>query len=115
MWFKKIDIQVIVLNFFVPNDPENWDGFSFSMLWCNNNNTGNNPQEELAKCGYKSERKVKLKNPAMLWWLAGTYCVSKVISEGKNSSKSGNFDEFFCQNNPSYVWVVLDILFVTKW
>ncbi len=88
-------------------------GFFFSILWCNN--TGNHPQEEFAKCGYKSERKVKLKNPTMLRWLAGTYCVSMAISEEKHSSKSGDFDESFRQKNPLYVWVTLDFLFVTKW
>ncbi len=42
------------------------------ILWCSHN--GNHPQEELAKFGYKSERKVEnLKNLVIFLWNAGTF------------------------------------------
>jgi hypothetical protein len=45
----------------------------FSILWCNH--TDNHPQEELAKFGYNSERKVEIfKNCTTFWQLIGTYC-----------------------------------------
>jgi hypothetical protein len=43
--------------------------------------TSNHPQEALAKFGYRSKRKVEiLKNPAIFWQPAGTYCLLMVIS-----------------------------------
>ncbi len=42
-------------------------------------NTGNHPWEELAKFGYRSERKVeKFKNPAIFWQPAGICCINMV-------------------------------------
>jgi hypothetical protein len=43
---------------------------------------GDHPQEELAKFGYSSQRKVInfLKNLALFWRPAGTYCLNMEIS-----------------------------------
>jgi hypothetical protein len=78
--------------------------FLFSILWCSH--TGYHSQEELARFGYRSERKVeKFKNTAIFSWPAGIYSLNKVISE-KNSSETGDFGAFISQN--SFVWVVLN-------
>jgi hypothetical protein len=44
--------------------------------------TGNNPQRELAKIGYISEKKKtgQFKNPAIFWQPAGTCCLNMEIS-----------------------------------
>ncbi len=82
--------------------------FLFSILWCSH--TGYHSQEELAKFGYRSERKVeKCKNTAIFSWSVGIYWLNKVISE-KNSSETGDFGAFFSQN--SFVWVVLNFFCV---
>ncbi len=42
--------------------PDPWranQGFWFSIVWCSHN--GNHPQEDLAKFGYRSQRKVRKK------------------------------------------------------
>jgi hypothetical protein len=40
------------------------------------------PQEELAKSGYWSERQVEnFKNPAIFWWPTRTYCLNVTIPE----------------------------------
>jgi hypothetical protein len=40
---------------------------------------GHHPQEELAKFGHRSERKVEnFKNPLYVWPLAGTYCLNRI-------------------------------------
>jgi hypothetical protein len=45
--------------------------FFFSILWCNH--TSDHAQEELARFGYRSERKVEnVKNLAIFWQPAGT-------------------------------------------
>jgi len=42
------------------------------------------PQEELAKFGYKSERKIEnFKNVAIFLQASGTYCLNMVISRKK--------------------------------
>ncbi len=57
-------------------------GFLFQFLWCSQ--TGDHPQEEIAKFGYMPERKVQhFKNPPIFWQLAGTHCLNVVISEKK--------------------------------
>jgi hypothetical protein len=54
--------------------------FLFSILWCSH--TGYHSQEELARFGYRSERKVeKFKNTTIFSWPAGIYSLNKVISE----------------------------------
>jgi hypothetical protein len=78
-------------------------GFFFQILWgrC----CSDHPQEDLAKFGYRSERKEeKFRNPAIFWQHALTYCLTLVISKIKNkkSSKSGDFEPFFPQKNPLY-------------
>jgi hypothetical protein len=58
-------------------------GFFFpSILWCSH--SFNHPQEEeLAKFVCRLERKVeKCKNPAIFWWLVGTFCLN-MPSSGK--------------------------------
>jgi hypothetical protein len=43
------------------------------------------PQEELAKFGNKSERKIEnFKNVAIFWQPSGTYCLNMVIVQEKN-------------------------------
>jgi hypothetical protein len=70
---------------------------------CSHN--GDHPQEELAKFGYRSERKVeKSKNPAIIWQPAETYCPNMAISEivtlvhffRKNPFYELNWILFFC-------------------
>jgi hypothetical protein len=41
------------------------------------------PQEELAKFGYKSERKIENLNVAIFLQPSGTYCLNMVISGKK--------------------------------
>jgi hypothetical protein len=83
-------------------------GFFLSILLCNH--TGNHPQEELAKFGYRSERKVKkFKNPAIIWQpAAGTYCLDMVILFFFNSSKSAHLDSFFSQK--CFLWVAVHFI-----
>jgi len=77
-------------------------GFFFSFFWiqplagC----TGDHPQEELAKFGYRSERKVEqFKNHAIFifWNLLSKYDNFRK----KNSSNSGDFGTFFFTKNLS--------------
>ncbi len=60
----------------------------FPILLCNH--TGDCPEEELAKFGYKSERKVeKFKNPAIFLQPAGNYfLLVALFSQKRNSQKS---------------------------
>jgi len=52
-------------------------------LWCSH--IGDHPQEELAKLGDKSERRVEsFKNPATFWRPALTYYLNMANSEEKN-------------------------------
>lgn len=51
--------------------------FFFSNLWCTMW-VGDYPQEDLAKCGYRSKRKVET---STLGWHARTYCLNTVISK----------------------------------
>jgi hypothetical protein len=55
--------------------------FLHNYKWCSD--IGNYPpQEELAKFGYMSERKIqKFKSPANFWQPAETYCLNMAISE----------------------------------
>jgi hypothetical protein len=57
-------------------------------LWCSPC-TGNDPLEELAKFGYRSERKVK--NLATFWQPVGTYILNMAISETFFPLKTGEF------------------------
>jgi hypothetical protein len=55
------------------------------LLGCSHH-VGDHVQEDLAKFGYGSERKIEKfkKNPAIyiyIWQLAGTYCSNMMISE----------------------------------
>jgi hypothetical protein len=63
-------------------------GFFFSHkinLWCSQC-TGNDLLEQLAKFGYRSERKVK--NLAIFWQPVGSYIVNMAISETFFSSQN---------------------------
>jgi hypothetical protein len=68
-----------------------------SVLWCSC--TGNHPQEELTKFGYRSKSKVEnFKNPTIFWWPARNYiCLNMMISE-KDSLNSGEFGSFLFTN-----------------
>ncbi len=85
--------------------------FLYAVLCCSD--TGNHPQEELAKFGYLSERKVEnFKNPTIFQQLfAETYCLNMASSE--KTFSLGNFGTFFPQK------FTLDIFFkfflITKW
>jgi hypothetical protein len=58
--------------------------------------TGNHAQEELAKFGYRSERKVEnFENPSIFWHPLKTYCLNMTISGKKNFLKHGEFGNFF--------------------
>jgi hypothetical protein len=47
--------------------------------------TGDRPEEDLVKFGYRPNIKViKRKNPSVFWLPAGTYCRNLVISKIKN-------------------------------
>jgi len=81
-------------------------GFFIFFLWCSHH-----PQEELAKFGYMSERKVKenIRILAILWRLDGkTYC-SKYVDFRKKKFLKLNLVPFSPQK--SLVWVTLNFLF----
>jgi hypothetical protein len=84
-----------------------WDfSLSFPILWCNH--IGDHPQEELARFGYRSERKVEnLKNLVIDFGM----CWNILCKNGDFtifSLKSGNFGALFSQK--SFAWVALYFL-----
>jgi hypothetical protein len=67
------------------------------------------PQEELAKFGYKLERKViNFKNSANLWWPARTFCLKYVNFRIKFPRNLATLEQFF-HKNPLYElhWIFL--------
>jgi hypothetical protein len=57
----------------------------FSHLW--GRWVDDHPQEDLAKFGYRSERKVEMfRNYVIFWWYARIYCPNMAISEIKSNS-----------------------------
>jgi len=65
-------------------------GFFFSIkLICDVARALEDPLEELAKIGYRSERKVK--SLAIFWQPVGTYIVNMAISETFFPLKTGDF------------------------
>ncbi len=79
----------------------------FSNLW--GRWVNDHPQEDLAKFGYRSERKVEMfRNYVIFWWYARIYCPNMAISEIKSNSCNVELWAIFFQNNPSYLshWVV---------
>jgi hypothetical protein len=61
---------------------------------------GDHPQEELAKFGYRSQRKVIFfKNLALFWQPAGNYCLNNGDFGKTNSLKSDDFGHIFFPQN----------------
>jgi hypothetical protein len=70
------------------------------------------PQEELAKFGYKSERKVEsFKIPSIVWWPIGTYCLNMALKKKLNPWKCGDFGAFLFTQF-FLVWVALDVWWI---
>jgi hypothetical protein len=75
-------------------------GVFFQFCDVINTHVGHHLQEELAKFGYRTERKVKKKLRVLLyfWQLAGTYHLSTGNFRRKDS-KVGDFHAFFSQKS----------------
>jgi hypothetical protein len=84
---------------------EQHQDFFVSILQCSH--TSNHPQKELAKFGYKSERKAEnFINPAVYLELAEACCLNKAI-QNFSPQKSANLGAFFSHISPLYVlqWI----------
>ncbi len=77
-------------------------GSSLLFLFFSNFVVYHIPKEELAKFGYRSERKVESSKPSVIYlWFAGIYCLLE------NFPFRNNFATFFSQE--SFTWVALDL------
>ncbi len=87
-----------------------WQGIFLSILLCNH--TGNHPRGELARFGYRSERKVKIvKNPVIIWQPAArTYCLDMVILFQKILPNLPTWTHFF--HKKCFLWVPVQFLFL---
>jgi hypothetical protein len=64
--------------------------------------TGNHSHEELAKFGYRSERKVdNFQNPTMFWQPLGTYCLNMATFEKQFPQNVATW-AYFSKKNPLY-------------
>jgi len=85
-------------------------------LWCRHTGS-DHPQEELAKFGYKSQRKVEsFKNPTY-YILATSWNLFSKFGQFQNffSWKYGKLGSCFFFSEKSFVWVTLALYLTQKW
>jgi hypothetical protein len=72
-------------------------GFCFlQFLLCRQ--TGDHPQEDLVKFGYRSDAKVHNFKNLFIFWLPGEFCCRNLAIKKRIPTKSGKLGSFFHQN-----------------
>jgi hypothetical protein len=75
----------------------------FFPQFCDSSHTGSDPQEDLAKFGYRPERKVQNLNPPIFWQPHRTPLAKYGGLIKNHPSKSGDFGTFFPQKSLYYL------------